>query len=92
MLTPSHPAPAEACTDLGVDAAPRRLGWWRRLRIFFLEKELAILRDDCARYEMAEAIGPLYQLNSYEEQLRVMARIRELKGLPPPVAGQGALA
>lgn len=68
---------------MGAHAQPRRLGWWRRLRIILLEKELAILRDECARYELAEAIGPIYQHNSYEEQLRLMARIRKLRGQPP---------
>lgn len=85
----AQPSPAEACTELGAHTAPRRLSWWRRLHIYLLEKELAIVRDECARYEMAEAIGPIYQLNSYDEQLRLMARIRELKGQPAAARQRG---
>lgn len=77
---------AEACTEIGAHAAPAeppRLGFWRRLRVRHLERRLAIVIDGRERYDEAGAIGPVYRRNSLQQQHQLMARIRELKGLPP---------
>ncbi len=75
------PAPAEACTELGADTTPPRLGLLRRLHIAFLERRLDIVRDERDRYAHAGVIGPTYHRNSLQLQLQLMARIRELRGL-----------
>lgn len=77
------PAPAEACTELGADTAPPRLGLLRRAHIALLQRRLAIVIDERDRYAALGAIGPVYEHNSRALQLQLMARIRELQGLPP---------
>lgn len=78
---PLRRLPAEACTELGADTAPPRLGLLRRLHIALLERRLDIVRDEHDRYTHAGYIGPVYHRNSLQMQLQLMARIRELRGL-----------
>lgn len=78
---PVPPMPAEACTELGADTASPPLDAWVRARIWLLENRLATVIDEQRRYEQAGIVGQVYQLNSLNEQFKLMARIAVLKGL-----------
>ncbi len=90
--SPCAPMPAEACTELGANTAPPRLGLLRRAHIALLQRRLDTLRDELDRYEALGAVGPVYQHNSRQQQFELMARIAELKGEAPinPHTGERA--
>lgn len=72
--------PAEACTELGANAAPVRLSWWRRLLIACLQWQLDCLTSEREHYLSLGWVGPVYLVNSYAQQRELMTRIRKLGG------------
>lgn len=77
---PAHPAPAEACTELGAETAPvYRLGLFTLIRLWFIRWNLQCLRDERDYYTALGLTGPVYMRNSFAEDRRLMARIRQLE-------------
>ena len=64
-------------------AIPTRTGLLRRLvraaRMTWLRWQLACVRDERSHYTDLGMTGPLYQLNSWQQELALRARIRSLE-------------
>lgn len=77
--------PAEACTDLGHDDSQPRPGFLRRLvlglRLRYLRHQLGCLLDERDRYTALSWAGPIYLRNSFQQELQLRARIRQLEPL-----------